>query len=60
MLKKTRIIYTIDNANILNDLFCGRRGEVKSLWSIFVGLHMRYKVKNKEVRKRKFKQILKN
>jgi len=31
-------------------LFCGSEGEVKSLWSKYAGLHMRYKGEDKELR----------
>jgi len=34
--------------------------EVKSLWSLYVGLHTSYKGKNKKLLKRKLELILKN
>jgi len=34
--------------NFLLNLLYGSGGEVKSLWSKYVGLHMRYKGKNSE------------
>jgi len=34
--------------SMLNNWLWGSGGEVKSLWSIYVGLHMRYKGRNKE------------
>jgi tryptophan 2,3-dioxygenase len=33
---------------MFNNWLWGSGGEVKSLWSIYVGLHMRYKGRNKE------------
>jgi len=33
---------------LVNNWFRGRGGEVKSLWSRYVGLHMRYKGEHKE------------
>jgi hypothetical protein len=35
-------------SSMLNNWLWGSGGEVKSLWSIYVGLHMRYKGRNKE------------
>jgi len=49
--------------NALGESFCllyGSGGEVKSLWSKYVGLHMRYKGENKGQRRRNLEQILKN
>jgi len=42
------------------NLFWGSEVEVKSLWSKYVGLHMRYKGKHSEMRRSNLKQILKN
>jgi len=44
----------------MNNRFWGSGGEVKSLWSIYVGLHMRYKSKNNELRRYKSELIFKN
>jgi len=38
----------------------GEKTEVKSLWSIYFGLHTCYKGRNKKLRKSNLKQILKN
>jgi len=43
-----------------NNRLWGSEEEVKSLWSIYVGLHMRYKGRNKETQRWKLKQNLKN
>jgi len=46
--------------NYIFNLFCGGEVEVKSLWSKYFGLHMRYKGKNRKMRRCELKQILKN
>jgi len=38
----------------------GYEAEVKSLWSMYVGLHTCYKGKNKKLQQRKLELILKN
>jgi len=45
---------------INGNLLWGGGGEVKSLWSIYVGLHMRYKGKNNEEQQQKLKWNSKN
>lgn len=45
---------------MLNNWLWGSGGEVKSLWSIYVGLHMRYKGRNKETQQFTLKQNSKN
>ena len=44
---------------VINRLW-GSGGEVKSLWSIYVGLHMRYKGGDNKLQQFALKQILKN
>jgi len=38
----------------------GYEAEVRSLWSIYIGLHTSYKGKNKKLLKRKLELIFKN
>ncbi|KAL4462271.1 hypothetical protein ABPG72_001064 [Tetrahymena utriculariae] len=46
--------------SILYILLQGLQAEVKSLWSLYVGLHTCYKGKNKKTQKINFQQIFKN
>lgn len=56
------LYYKADNLNFFIKIigFWGSGGEVKSLWSIYVGLHMRYKGENNRQRRCKLEQNLKN
>ena len=50
----------VQRTSVLVNRLWGRGGEVKSLWSIYIGLHMRYKGENNEMQQCELKQNSKN